>query len=58
MSIDDFARYSKVLHDLTADFLRAVPEDKWDFTPDPPGESGRGVVLDTAASDLRTVNNR
>jgi DinB superfamily len=40
MLIDDFVRYSKVLHTLTADFVRAVPEDKWDFTPDP-GESGR-----------------
>ena len=33
MSIEDFARYSKVLHRLTADFVRAVPDDKWDFTP-------------------------
>jgi hypothetical protein len=41
MSIDDFVRYSKVLHGLTADFVRAVPEDKWDFTPDPPAKSGR-----------------
>lgn len=41
MSVDDFARYSKLLHDLTADFVHAVPEDKWDFTPDPPG-TGRG----------------
>ena len=41
MSIDDFVRYSKVLHGLTADFVRAVPDDKWDFTPDLPGQSGR-----------------
>lgn len=41
MSIDDFVRYSKVLHRLTADFVRAVPENKWDFTPDPPGKPGR-----------------
>ena len=41
MSIDDFARYSKVLHRLTDDFARAIPEDKWDFTPDPPGKPGR-----------------
>jgi len=41
MSIDDFVQYSKVLHALTADFVRAVPEDKWDFTPDTPGKSGR-----------------
>ncbi len=31
--IDDFARYSKVLHRLTADFARAVPDDNWGFTP-------------------------
>ena len=41
MSIDDFVRYAKVLHSLTADFVRAVPDDKWDFTPDPPAQSGR-----------------
>ena len=41
MSIDDFVRYSKVLHGLTADFVRAVPDNKWDFTPDPPGQSDR-----------------
>ena len=41
MSIDDFVRYSKVLHRLTADFVHAVPDDKWDFTPNPPEESGR-----------------
>ena len=40
MSIDDFARYCKVLHALTVDFVRAVPDDKWDFTPDP-RRSGR-----------------
>ena len=44
MSIDDFVRYSKVLHRLTADFARAVPEDKWDFTPDPPGKPGRAAI--------------
>src|SRR5882757_7860374 len=44
MSIDDFGRYSTVLHDLTVDFVRAVPEDKWDFTPDPPENSGRAPV--------------
>ena len=41
MSIDDFVQYSKVLHALTADFARAVPDNKWDFTPDPPGQSDR-----------------
>jgi DinB superfamily len=41
MSIDDFVRYSKLLHGLTADFVRAVPEGKWDFTPDPRGKSDR-----------------
>ena len=41
VSSADFARYSKVLHRLTADFVRAVPDDKWAFTPDPPGRAGR-----------------
>jgi hypothetical protein len=41
MLVDDFVRYSTVLHGLTADFVRAVPADKRDFTPDPPHQSGR-----------------
>jgi len=41
MLIDAFARYSKVLHRLTVDFVRAVPDDKWDFTPEPAGKLGR-----------------
>jgi len=41
MSTDELARYSEVLHKLTADFVRAVPDDKWEYTPDPPGRSGR-----------------
>jgi hypothetical protein len=45
MSIDDFARYSTVLHGLTVDFVLAVPDDKWEFTPDPPGKSGRAPGL-------------
>jgi len=44
MSIDEFARYSLVLHRLTVDFVRAVPDDKWDFTPDPPGMSRRAAA--------------
>jgi hypothetical protein len=41
MLIDDFTRYSDVLHRLTVDFVRAVPEDHWNFTPMPPGASER-----------------
>jgi hypothetical protein len=41
MSISDFARYSALLHGMTVDFVRAVPDDKWSYTPDPPGTSGR-----------------
>jgi hypothetical protein len=44
MSTDDFVRYAKVLHSLTVDFARAVPDDKWDFTPAPPGQSGRTLI--------------
>ncbi len=43
MWIDDFVRYSNVLHALTADFVRAVPKEKWDFTPDLPG-NGRALA--------------
>ena len=45
MSIDDFVRYSEVLHRLTADFVLAVPDNKWDFTPDPPAKTGRVRAL-------------
>lgn len=41
MSIDDFVRYSQVLHRMTVDFARVVPDDHWDFTPDPPGRADR-----------------
>ena len=44
MSIDDFVRYSKMLHRLTADVVRAVPEDKWNFTPNPPGRPSRAAA--------------
>ena len=33
MERDEFRRYSQILHRLTADFVRAVPEDKWELTP-------------------------
>ena len=41
MSTEDFARYAELLHKLTVDFVRAVPEDRRDYTPDPPGPPGR-----------------
>ena len=41
MSTQEFARYATLLHRLTTDFVRAVPADKWDFTPDPGGRPGR-----------------
>ncbi len=37
MLVDEFVRYSKVLHTLTTDFVLAVPEDRWNFRPDPIG---------------------
>jgi len=43
MSIDDFVGYSEVLHRLTADFVQAVPDAKWNFTPEQPGNSARPV---------------
>jgi len=35
ISIDDFGRYSRILHRLSTDFVRAVPDDRWEFTPGP-----------------------
>ena len=34
--LDQFTRYVQHLHRLTVDFVETVPEDRWDFTPDPP----------------------
>src|SRR5438034_3791842 len=48
MLIDDFARYSRVLHRLTVDFVRAVPDDKWDFMP----EDRKSTRLNQSHSDL------
>lgn len=58
MSIDDFVWYSKVLHGLTADFVLAVPEKKWDFTPDPPRKSGRAPALHRMAKASRRFANQ
>lgn len=41
MSVDDFIRYSGTLHRLTVDFIRVVPDARWDYTPDPPGRAGQ-----------------
>lgn len=41
MTIEGFAAHTRVLTLLTADFARAVPDDRWDFTPSPAGSSGR-----------------
>jgi DinB family protein len=40
MSIADFVLSSGVLHEMTLDFARAVPDDRWNATPVPP-ESAR-----------------
>src|SRR5690348_8453880 len=45
MSIDEFVRCSQLLHRLTVDFVGAVPDDKWHFTPVPPGISGRAPAV-------------
>jgi hypothetical protein len=36
MLLDDFRIYTEYLQRLTVDFVEAVPDDKWDFSPDPP----------------------
>ena len=35
MEIDNFRRYFDWVHRMTVDFVEAVPDDKWDFTPHP-----------------------
>lgn len=41
MNVDDFVQHSRVLYVMTRDFVRAVPEDRWEFSPLPAGSSGR-----------------
>jgi hypothetical protein len=40
---EDFRSRFEFVHKMTADFLDAVPDDHWDFSPDPP-ESTAGLV--------------
>ncbi|HLY57324.1 MAG TPA: DinB family protein [Stellaceae bacterium] len=42
--VEDFRRRSEFLHRMTVDFVAAVPDDKWNFTPDPCGEPGRRIA--------------
>lgn len=44
MRIEDFRQNWEWLHRMTVDFVEVVPDDKWDFTPDPPGKIGRAQV--------------
>jgi hypothetical protein len=41
MLIGPFRRSWEWVHRMTVDFVDAVPNDRWDFTPDPPGSRGR-----------------
>jgi hypothetical protein len=36
MEIDNFKRSWEWVHRMTVDFGEAVPDDRWDFSPDPP----------------------
>lgn len=40
MLLADFRRCAAFLHRLTVDFVEAVPEDRWDYTPDVGGKFG------------------
>lgn len=44
MRIENFVQYWEHLHRMTVDFVKVVPDDKWDFSPDPPGRIGRAKV--------------
>jgi hypothetical protein len=46
MEIETFKGYFGWLHRMTVDFVEAVPDDKWDFSPDPPETTRlKGVPL-------------
>jgi hypothetical protein len=45
MVLEDFVRRFEFVHRMTLDFARAVPDDKWHFSPDPGSEAARrGIV--------------
>jgi hypothetical protein len=62
-------RSTGLLHRLTADFVHAVPDDKWNFTPRPTGKLGpataasahwrwlRAILQASTASSSRGVYN-
>jgi hypothetical protein len=41
MRVDDFTRRWELMHRMTVDFVEIVPDEKWDFSPDPPGRAAR-----------------
>ena len=53
MEIDHFRLYVERLHRMTVAFAEAVPDDRWDFSPDPPGKPGREAVRLGLATALR-----
>ena len=40
MLLEEFRQYATWLHRMTTDFIEAVPDDKWAFTPDSGGRFG------------------
>ena len=40
MLVDDFRRRFDFLQRMTIDFVNAVPENYWDFSPQPPRSNG------------------
>src|SRR5262245_32214616 len=40
MLVNDFREYLEWLHSTTTEFVDAVPEDRWEFTPDPRSKFG------------------
>ncbi|MCA9631804.1 MAG: DinB family protein [Myxococcales bacterium] len=58
MTPDAFARYCSVLHDLTVDFARAVPDDRWDFNPIAPGQATRPAAPGRIAKGFAPFNKQ
>jgi hypothetical protein len=53
--VEHFKQNWDWVHRMTIDFVDAVPDDKWDFTPDPPRGDGTGGHFGPFSRQLRHV---
>jgi hypothetical protein len=52
---DHFRQNFEWLHRMTLDFVDAIPDDRWDYTPDPPHAGGAGGRFGPFCKQLRHV---